>query len=224
MAGGRPTRCSARAPSCCFCSAPGLPARRRSLRKARRRSCGASYGRALSRCSTSPGCWPRPASLRRWSSWHFRRSHRHQPHCRIGAGVNHRRSEHPGRAGIGVINQKMVSVRLYKSSVLVMAASYLLWLPFTGYGWLVAFAATLGLGYGVRDCADAGHPDRVLRSWKSGRSAGCVSPHRIQHIGRVRSVAGRWIIDQTGSYQWGVAFALVMGVLGFIAILPLRRE
>jgi cyanate permease len=33
-----------------------------------------------------------------------------------------------------------------------------------------------------------------------------------------------WIIDQTGSYQWGVAFALVMGVLGFIAILPLRRE
>jgi hypothetical protein len=30
------------------------------------------------------------------------------------------------------------------------------------------------------------------------------------------------IIDQTGSYQWGVAFALVMGVLGFIAVVPLR--
>ena len=51
-----------------------------------------------------------------------------------------------GRGGIGFISRKVGSVPLYKLSVLVMAASYLLWLPFTGHGWLVAFAATLGFG------------------------------------------------------------------------------
>ncbi len=128
-----------------------------------------------------------------------------------------------GRAGIGVINQKMGSVRLYKSSVLVMAASYLLWLPFTGYGWLVAFAATLGLGYGVRialtpviliEFFGLGNRGAVLGVFLTASSISAVCGPLL---------AG-WIIDQTGSYQWGVAFALVMGVLGFIAILPLRRE
>lgn len=52
-----------------------------------------------------------------------------------------------GRAGIVVISRKVGSVPLYKISILVMAASYL---PFTGYGWQVAFAATLGFGYGLR--------------------------------------------------------------------------
>jgi MFS family permease len=31
-----------------------------------------------------------------------------------------------------------------------MALSYLLWLLFTGNGWLVAFTVIFGLGYGVR--------------------------------------------------------------------------
>ncbi|MGH7153771.1 MAG: MFS transporter, partial [Acetobacteraceae bacterium] len=31
------------------------------------------------------------------------------------------------------------------------------------------------------------------------------------------------IIDKTGSYQWGVAFALALGMLGFAVILPLRH-
>jgi OFA family oxalate/formate antiporter-like MFS transporter len=30
------------------------------------------------------------------------------------------------------------------------------------------------------------------------------------------------IIDQTGSYEWGVAFALALGVLGYFAVAPLR--
>jgi MFS family permease len=55
-----------------------------------------------------------------------------------------------GRSGIGFISRNVGLVRLYKWSVLMMAASYLLWLPFSGYGWLIAFAATLGFGYGVR--------------------------------------------------------------------------
>jgi len=128
-----------------------------------------------------------------------------------------------GRAGIGFISRKAGSVRLYKLSVLVMAASYLLWMPFTGYGWLVAFAATLGLGYGVRialtpvvliEFFGIGNIGAVLGAFFTASSISAVCGPLVAAL----------IIDQTGSYKWGVAFALVMGVLGFIAVVPLRRD
>jgi MFS family permease len=126
-----------------------------------------------------------------------------------------------GRGGIGYIARRISLTRLYKLSVLVMAVSYLLWLPFTGYGWLVAFAATLGLGYGVRiamtpvvliEFFGIGNLGAVLGVFFTASSISAVCGPLVAGL----------IIDQTGSYQWGVAFALAMGVLGFIAVAPLR--
>jgi MFS family permease len=126
-----------------------------------------------------------------------------------------------GRGGIGYIARRMSLIRLYKLSVLVMAASYLLWLPFTGYGWLVAFAATLGLGYGVRialtpvvliEFFGIGNLGAVLGVFFTASSISAVCGPLVAGL----------ITDQTGSYQWGVAFALAMGVLGFIAVSALR--
>jgi MFS family permease len=102
-----------------------------------------------------------------------------------------------------------------------MAASYLLWLPFTGYGWLVAFATTLGLGYGVRiamtpvvliEFFGVGNLGAVLGAFFTASAISAVGGPLLAGL----------IIDQTGSYQWGVAFALAMGTLGFIAVAPLR--
>ena len=127
-----------------------------------------------------------------------------------------------GRAGIGVITRSAGSVFLYKLSVMVMAASYLLWIPFTGYGWLVAFATMLGLGYGVRialtpvvliEFFGLGNLGAVLGAFFT---ASCISA-------ACGPLVAALIIDQTGSYKWGIAFALLMGVLGFIAVAPLRR-
>jgi MFS family permease len=126
-----------------------------------------------------------------------------------------------GRGGIGYIARRISLIRLYKLSVLVMAVSYLLWLPFTGYGWLVAFAATLGLGYGVRialtpvvliEFFGIGNLGAVLGVFFTASSISAVCGPLVAGL----------IIDQTGSYQWGVAFALAIGVLGFIAVAPLR--
>src|SRR5580700_7119322 len=50
----------------------------------------------------------------------------------------------------GVLGEIMGTVRLLKTSVLLMAASYLLWLAAPSYAWLVGFATVLGLGYGLR--------------------------------------------------------------------------
>ncbi len=127
-----------------------------------------------------------------------------------------------GRGGIGFITRRADSVLLYKLSVFVMAASYLLWLPFSGYSWLVAFAATPGLGYGVRialtpvvliEFFGLGSLGAVLGAFFTASSISAMLGPLVAAV----------IIDQTGSYKWGVTFALVMGVLGFIAIAPLRR-
>jgi MFS family permease len=128
-----------------------------------------------------------------------------------------------GRGGIGFISKNVGLVQLYKWSVLMMAASYLLWLPFSGYGWLVAFAATLGFGYGVRIALT---PVVLIEFFGLGNlgttlgvffTASCISAV-------CGPLAAGLIIDWTGSYQWGVAFALGMGVLGFIAVAPLQHE
>lgn len=128
-----------------------------------------------------------------------------------------------GRGGIGFFSQRVGSVRLYKLSVLVMASSYLLWLPFTGYGWLVAFAATLGFGYGLRialtpvvliELFGLGNFGAVLGAFFTASSISAVCGPLVAGL----------IIDQNGSYQLGIAFALVMGVLGVIAVAPLEQR
>ena len=128
-----------------------------------------------------------------------------------------------GRSGIGIISRKAGPVLLYKLSVLVMAASYLLWLPFTDYGWLVAFAATLGFGYGVRIALTP----VVLIEFFGLENLGAVLGVFFT-ASSISAVCGPLvvgtIIDRTGSYHSGVAFALVMGVMGFIAVAPLRHS
>jgi MFS family permease len=128
-----------------------------------------------------------------------------------------------GRGGIGVISQRIGLVTLYKASVLMMAVSYLLWLPFTGYGWLVAFAALLGLGYGIRIAMTP----VVLIEFFGIANLGAVLGAFFTASG-ISSIAGPLvagaIIDLTGSYQWGIAFALAMGVLGFLAVAPLSSR
>jgi MFS family permease len=126
-----------------------------------------------------------------------------------------------GRVGIGALTKRIGSVHLFKISVFVMAISYLLWLPFTAYGWLLAFAALLGLGYGVRislmpvvliEFFGLGNLGAVLGAFftASGVSALCGP-----------LLAGL-VVDYTGSYQWGITFALAVGVLGFLVVVPLQ--
>jgi predicted MFS family arabinose efflux permease len=128
-----------------------------------------------------------------------------------------------GRGGIGFIIRKIGTVPLYKLAVLVMAVSYLLWLPFTGYGWLVAFATVLGFGYGVRIALTP----VVLIEFFGLANLGAVLGTFFT-ASAISAALGpllaALVIDHTGSYRWGVAFALAMGMLGFVAVLPLPRN
>jgi MFS family permease len=126
-----------------------------------------------------------------------------------------------GRAGLGTLCDRIGIARLFRISVLLMALSYLLWLTLPSYGWLVVFAAVLGLGYGVRIALMPG----VLIECFGLQNLGTILGVFFTASG-VAAVLGPllagWIVDHSGSYEWAIGFALLMGSLGFLAILPLR--
>lgn len=128
-----------------------------------------------------------------------------------------------GRVGIGTLTKRIGTLRLYKLSVLMMGASYGLWLVFADYRLLLAFAALLGLGYGIRisltpvvliEFFGLGNLGAILGIFftASGISALCGP------------ILAGLIIDYSGSYRWGILFALTMGALGFVVIAPLRSH
>ena len=75
-----------------------------------------------------------------------------------------------GRLGIGYAAAGR-TLLLYKGSILAMAASYVVWLLIPTYGWLVVFAAVLGIAYGVRIALVAPVLDRAVRRQPTGRPA-----------------------------------------------------
>lgn len=126
-----------------------------------------------------------------------------------------------GRAGIGFLSDKIGSLRIFKMSVLLMGASYALWLMSVSYASLLAFAIVLGLAYGVRIALMPG----VLIELFGLHNIGAILGTFFTASG-ISAVLGPLlaglIVDYSGNYQWAVAFALLMGMLGFFAIIPLQ--
>lgn len=128
-----------------------------------------------------------------------------------------------GRLGLGVLGDRVDALRLFKTATLVMGASYALWLTATTYGWLLVFAAVLGLGYGVRIAL----MPVVLIELFGLNNLGAVLGVFFTATG-VAALLGPplagVIVDWTGNPSWGIAFALAMGLLGLAAILPLNSD
>lgn len=126
-----------------------------------------------------------------------------------------------GRLGIGVFGDRIGTARLFKTSVFLMAVSYLFWIVAPSYGWLVAFAVALGLGYGLRIAL----MPAVLIELFGVQNLGAILGVFFTASG-VSAVLGPLlaglIVDATGNYQWGISFALAAGILGFVAVVPLR--
>jgi MFS family permease len=126
-----------------------------------------------------------------------------------------------GRLGIGVFADRIGTARLFKASVLLMAASYFLWIIAPSYIWLVGFAVTLGLGYGLRIAL----MPAVLIELFGVQNLGAILGIFFTASG-ISAVVGPLlaglIVDATGSYEWGIAFALAAGTLGFAAVALLR--
>lgn len=128
-----------------------------------------------------------------------------------------------GRLGLGLVSDRVGTLRLFKVATLAMGASYLLWLAATDYGWLLVFAAVLGLGYGVRIAL----MPVILIELFGLQSLGAVLGVFFTATG-ISALVGPplagFIVDHTGSYRWAAALALAMGLLGFVAVLRLRAD
>lgn len=128
-----------------------------------------------------------------------------------------------GRVGLGFLSSRLSALRLFKVATFVMGASYVLWLTATSYGWLLAFAAVLGLGYGVRIAL----MPVILIELFGLRNLGAVLGVFFTATGASAllgpPLAG-FVIDRTGSYRWAAALALAVGLLGFAAVLRLKAD
>ena len=126
-----------------------------------------------------------------------------------------------GRLCIGYVTTSAGAVRLYKISILTMAGSYVIWLLLPGYGWLVVFAAILGMAYGIRIALVApvlielfgiGRLGALLGTFFTATGiAGLAGPP-------IASLAA----DLSGDQSGGILAAIVMGAVGFALVLPLK--
>jgi MFS family permease len=126
-----------------------------------------------------------------------------------------------GRAGIGGLGDRIGMTRLLKISVLVMGISYLLWLGSPSFMGLILFAVVLGLAYGIRIALMPG----VLIEFFGLSNLGTILGAFFTATG-IAAVVGPLlvgaIVDHSGSFQWGIAFALMTGLFGFLVLIPLR--
>jgi MFS family permease len=125
-----------------------------------------------------------------------------------------------GRLGMGPLGDRIGILRLFKIAVFTMAASYVLWLMSGAYAWLVAFSAILGVAYGVRIALMPGVLIEFFGLQNLGALLGIFFTGSAVSAVLGPLLAG-FIVDHTPGFGWGIAFALVMGVLGFGAVVPL---
>jgi MFS family permease len=128
-----------------------------------------------------------------------------------------------GRLGLGTLGDRMGTLRLFKAAVLLMGISYTVWLVFSSYDWLVVFSIILGLSYGARISLMPGVLIESFGLRNIGATLGVFSTSAGISAALGPPIAGV-VIDYTGSYRWGIGFALAMGLLGFAALLPLREH
>ena len=127
-----------------------------------------------------------------------------------------------GRLVMGPIGDWLGVLPLFKLTVLMMAVSYAIWLLSSSYVSLVIFAVVLGIAYGSRISAVPG----VLIEYFGLQNVGTVLGVFFTASG-LSALLGPLLagiaVDLTASYSGGIVFALAAGLLGFVAIAPLRR-
>jgi MFS family permease len=127
-----------------------------------------------------------------------------------------------GRLGIGWAGAGR-TLPLYKGSILAMAASYVIWLLLPSYGWLIVFAAVLGIAYGVRIALVAPVLIEVFGASRLGSLLGTFFT-ATGIAGLAAPTAANLAVDYWASDIAGIVVAITLGALAFAMVLPLRAS
>lgn len=127
-----------------------------------------------------------------------------------------------GRLGLGLLADRLGSIRMYRLCFLVMAASYVLWLTTTSYAVLFLFAVVFGVAYGGFIALSPAVMAELFGTAGMGRVIGVL--YTSAGFGALVGppLAGL-IIDRTGSYRWAIAAAMVLAFIGWAVLLRLRQ-
>jgi MFS family permease len=128
-----------------------------------------------------------------------------------------------GRLVLGAVGDRLGRVRTYQGCFLLIAASFPIWLVTDRYGWLVVFAAVLGVGYGG---FIALNPAVVAELFGVAGLGGLIGTlYTSAAVGSlVGPPAAGMLIDRTGAYDPAITAALALSALSFVALLPLGRS
>ena len=128
-----------------------------------------------------------------------------------------------GRLGFGALGDKISRMRLFQSTYMIIAFSYLVWL-FSSHSFtlMTVYAALLGGGYGGFI---------VLSPVVAAEIFGLVGLGTI--LGATYTAAGiggllgptfaGYLIDKTGSYNAAITAAMIFAFLAFLLLIPVER-
>lgn len=127
-----------------------------------------------------------------------------------------------GRLGLGLLADRLGSVRTFRACFLVMACSYVLWLTTTSYAVLVVFAIVFGVAYGGFIALSPAVMAELFGTAGMGRVVGVL--YTSAGFGALVGppIAGL-IIDRTGTYRWAIAVAMALAFVGWAVLLRLRQ-
>lgn len=128
-----------------------------------------------------------------------------------------------GRLGFGAVAGRIKAFRLYQSSFLIIAVSFLIWLGAgTSYGTLLLFAVVLGVAYGgFIALAPAVAADHFGPIGLGGLLGALYTAAGVG--GLIGPPAAGELIDRFG-YSWTIVVAFGFALVGFSALLPLSGD
>ena len=127
-----------------------------------------------------------------------------------------------GRLGLGLLADRLGSVRMYRLCFFVIASSYVLWLTTTSYTVLFVFAIAFGVAYGGFIALSPAVMAELFGTAGMGRVVGVLYTSAAFGALIGPPIAGL-IIDRTGSYRWAITAAMVLAFAGWAVLLRLRQ-
>ncbi|MGO9056784.1 MAG: MFS transporter [Candidatus Binataceae bacterium] len=125
-----------------------------------------------------------------------------------------------GRLGLGSASDRFGVITLYKLTLLMIGASYALWLIGPSYGALVVFAVILGVGYGGSVALSPAVVADLFGVHGLGAMLGVIYGGSAFTSLAWPPLAG-YIVDRTGSYSGVALLGAGSAVLAFVLVYPL---
>ena len=128
-----------------------------------------------------------------------------------------------GRLGFGALGDKVSRMRLYQSTFIIVALSYLVWLfSSDSFTLLMVFAVMLGSGYGGFIVLSPAVAVEIFGLVGLGTILGAI--YTAAGIGGLLgpTLAG-YLIDKTGSFSAAIIAAMIFAFVGFLLLIPVER-